>query len=336
MTGFALIVLLLTAVVLAVVYAALRTSGRLHADALRGVRIHGLVTAVAALFFTVFAGGLDQLIFSTLHADPNGQVTEHAGGWMTVDVTLWAAWGPWLLSLAGPLMVAAVHVIGQLTFPEPRGGVRRASLAPRSAGRLVPRGPAVGAVVLTAALVAVLGLLAAEPSTPVVIEPEEQWGTPDPDVLAHRATAAGGELLPWFSLAWAATLAAVLAGVAAAARRRAVEGLTPAQDRAAREVAAHRMVRTGLWMLWLLIVAAGNAVIASRDARDVLARFVPDHPSALPLGGAARVIEALGVAGPLLTLAVVVVLLLWQPPALRVLRDPGQSPAATPAVGNRP
>lgn len=89
-------------------------------------------------------------------------------------------------------------------------------------------------------------------------------------------------------------------------------------------------------MLWLLIVAAGNAVIASRDARDVLARFVPDHPSALPLGGAARVIEALGVAGPLLTLAVVVVLLLWQPPALRVLRDPGQSPAATPAVGNRP
>ncbi|CAM3703466.1 hypothetical protein E4A47_03470 [Micrococcus flavus] len=320
MTGFALIVPLFTALVLTVVYAVLRTSGRLHADALRGVRIHGLVTAVAALFFTVFAGGLDQLIFSTLHADPNGQVTEHAGGWMTVDVTLWAAWGPWLLSLAGPLMVAAVHVVGQLTFPEPRGVVRRASLAPRSAGRLVPRDPALAAAVLTAALVAVLAVLAAEPSTPMLIEPVERRGTPDPDVLAHHATAAGRELLPWFALAWAATLAAVLAGVSAAARRRAVEGLTPAQDRAAREVAAHRMLRTGLWMLWLLIVAAANAVIASRDARDVLARFVPDHPSALPLGGAARVIEALGTAGPWLTLTVMVVLVLWRPRALRVLR----------------
>ena len=336
MTGFVLIVLLLTALVLTVVYAVLRALGRLHADALRGVRIHGLVTAVAALFFTVFAGGLDQLIHSTMPADPQAAPAVHAGGWMTDEVTLWTAWSPWLPALAGPLLVAAVHVIGQLTFPEPRGAVRRASLAPRSAGRLVPTGPSVAAAVLTAALVAVLAVLAAEPSTPMLIEPVEQWGAPDPDVLAHHATAAGVELLPWFVLAWTATLAAVLAGVSAAARRRAVEGLTPAQDRAAREVAAHRMLRTGLWMLWLLIVAAANAVIASRAARDVLARFVPDHPSALPLGGAARVIEALGTAGPWLTLAVVVVLLLWQSPALRVLRDPGQSPAATPAVGNRP
>lgn len=336
MTGIALIILLSAAVAVVAVYAVIRATTALPSDILRAVRIHGLVTAVAALVFTVFTGGLDQLIDSTMPADPDGGVTEHAGGWMTVDVTLWTAWGPWLLSLAGPLMVAAVHVVGQLTFPEPHGAVRRASLAPRSAGRLVPRGPAAGAAVLTAALVAVLALLAAEPSTPTIIEPVEQWGTPDPDVLAHQATAAGAELLPWFALAWAATLAAVGAGVTAAARRRAVEGLTPAEDRAAREVAAHRMVRTGLWMLWLLVAAAGNAVIASRDARDVLARFVPDHPSALPLGGAARVIEALGTADPWLTLAVVVVLLLWQSPALRVLRDPGQSPAATPAVGNRP
>ena len=80
------------------------------------------------------------------------------------------------------------------------------------------------------------------------------------------------------------------------------------------------MLRTGLWMLWLLIVAAANAVIASRAARDVLARFVPDHPSALPLGDTVRVVEALGAAGPWLTLAVVVGLLLWRPRALRVLR----------------
>ena len=320
MTGFALIVLLFTTLVLTVVYAVLRALGRLHADALRGVRIHGLVTAVAALFFTVFAGGLDQLIHSTMPADPHAAPAVHAGGWMTAEVTLWTAWSPWLPALAGPLLVAAVHVIGQLTFPEPRGAVRRASLAPRSAGRLVPTGPSVAAAVLTAALVAVLAVLAAEPSTPMLIEPVEQWGAPDPDVLAHHATAAGVELLPWFVLAWTATLAAVLAGVSAAARRRAVEGLTPAQDRAAREVAAHRMLRTGLWMLWLLIVAAANAVIASRAARDVLARFVPDHPSALPLGDTVRVVEALGAAGPWLTLAVVVGLLLWRPRALRVLR----------------
>ena len=66
--------------------------------------------------------------------------------------------------------------------------------------------------------------------------------------------------------------------------------------------------------------AAANAVIASRAARDVLARFVPDHPSALPLGDTVRVVEALGAAGPWLTLAVVVGLLLWRPRALRVLR----------------
>ena len=318
MTGFALIILLSAAVAVVAVYAVIRATTAPPSDILRAVRIHGLVTAVAALVFTVFTGGLDQLIDSTMPAD--GGVTEHSGGWMTTEVTLRTAWGPWLLSLAGPLMVTAVHVIGQLTFPEPRGAVRRASLAPRSAGRLVPTGPSVAAAVLTAALVAVLAVLAAEPSTPMLIEPVEQWGAPDPDVLAHHATAAGVELLPWFVLAWTATLAAVLAGVSAAARRRAVEGLTPAQDRAAREVAAHRMLRTGLWMLWLLIVAAANAVIASRDARDVLARFVPDHPSALPLGGAARVIEALGTAGPWLTLAVVVVLVLWRPRALRVLR----------------
>lgn len=329
MTGLLLILLLSAAVAVLAVYAVIRGVGGPSPDVLRAVRVHGTVTAAAALCCTVLLGDLGQLTDRTLPAAPDADPQVLAGGWLAFPVALSPGWGAWLLVLLSPALVAAVHLVAQRTFPAPRGAVRRAGLTPRSTGGVTPRGPLLAAGAVTAVLAAALGVLALQPSVPMIMAPPEQWDTEPDALLLHRATAAGVELLPWFAQAWAAAAAAVALCLAAVARRRALEGLTPEQDRAVREAAAHRILRTGAWMGWLLVLGAWNAYATIREGRDTLARFTPDHAAALPLE--AGLVEGVGTALAVATVAVVLGLLLWRPPALAVLRTPQGQDAATAA-----
>ena len=329
MTGLLLILLLSAAVAVLAVYAVIRGVGGPSPDILRAVRVHGTVTAAAALCCTVLLGDLGQLTDRTLPAAPDADPQVLAGGWLAFPVALSPGWGAWLLVLLSPALVAAVHLVAQRTFPAPRGAVRRAGLTPRSTGGVTPRGPLLAAGAVTAVLAAALGVLALQPSVPMIMAPPEQWDTEPEALLLHRATAAGVELLPWFAQAWAAAAAAGALCRAAGAPRPAPDRRPPEQDRAVREAAAHRILRTGAWMGWLLVLGAWNAYATIREGRDTLARFTPDHAAALPLE--AGLVEGVGTALAVATVAVVLGLLLWRPPALAVLRTPQGQDAATAA-----
>lgn len=328
--------LILGAVTLAL-YGVVRASAAPSGDVLAGVRVHGFVTALAALLFSTVTG-LDHLLTRT-RSTTAGVPDEHAGGWLTAPAELDPGWAGWALALAGPVMVALIHAGAQLTFPAPRGDVRRASLVPRSAGRLLPVGLTALAGLLTALIVAASALLAREPSSPAVIPPEGHGGDATRLPLFPAAVAAGAELTPWIALAVAAVAACLAVGLAAISRRRALEGLTAAQDRAARTVAANRLFRTGVWMLWLILGDVWTAFTVSREARDVLAEHVPEHPAALSVDAAIGWISAVDAAGTVATLVLILVLLLWRSPALRALRPHRAAPAAphtAPAAGPRP
>lgn len=324
--------LILGAVTLAL-YSMVRVSAAPRGDVLAGVRVHGFVTALAALLFSTVTG-LDHLLTRT-RSTTAGVPDEHAGGWLTAPAELDPGWAGWALALAGPVMVALIHAGAQLTFPAPRGDVRRASLVPRSAGRLLPMGLTALAGFLAALIVAAAMLLAREPSSPAVIPPEGHGEGETLLPLFPAAVAAGAELAPWIALAVAAVAACLAVGLAAISRRRALEGLTAAEDRAVRTVAANRLFRTGVWMLWLILGGVWAAFTISRDARDVLADRVPEHLAALPLDAANGWISAVDVAGTVGTPILILVLLLWRSPALRTLRPHRTTPSVS-ATGPRP
>lgn len=308
------------------VYGASRRRGGPPGGLRSAVRVHGVVMAVVALLLGSSTGlGL----IATRVAPTTGVPVEHPGGWLTMDVRPDAGWVDVLTVVAGPLAVAVVYALTQRTFPAPQGPRRTASLTRRETAPLLP----VGVTVLAGAVLSGIGvvtlLLATEPSVPQIVAPLEQWGTEPADLTSFRPTAAGAAVLPWIAAAVLATGAALAVGLVSIARRRPLEGLHPVEDRAVREVAANRLVRTGVVLLLGILGASWSMFVDIRAARDRLARFVPDHPAALSLE---RDIDALATAEISLIVAsllIGVALLLWRSPALRVLRAPRGGPAAT-------
>ena len=286
------------------------------------VRSHGAATAVTALLLGSISG------FAGLAAEarPEGpEWTWDAGEWHGVPVFLDAVWLALALALLPAILVAAVTVGAQRSVPAPQGRVRRAVLTPRTAASLVPRGPALPGVGIGLALGATLVLLWAEPSVPRLFPPD---GAQEPE--GYTPLAAGAQLAPWILGALVADLGAAAIGLRAIAHRPPIIGLTAAQDRAARTVAAHRLVRTVAWMLWLLTLGAWGSVLLSRTQRDLLHAVFPGHPAALDARPGLGWIGTVDAWTGLATLAVALVLLLWRPPALGELRTgPGIDRART-------
>lgn len=324
MTPVLILVTLVLGAVLLVGYGLFRTGGTGHRDTLAGVRVHGFITALAALFFTGFTG-FEELGARTRNTS-GGAPTEWAGGWMTVPAELDPSWAAPALALLPPVMVALIYTITQLTFPAPRGQVRLASLTPRAAGRILPTRLTALAALITALLGAMVILLAREPGTPEVAPSAGQGEAASGHLLPH-ALAGGDEIVLWIVLGFAATVGAIVVGLMTISRRRSLEKLSPAEDHAARLVAANRLLRTGVWMLWALVDGTWGAFTASRAARDRLAEVVPAHPAALPLEPSLGWISSVDVVGIVASLLLAVVLLLWRSPALHTLRPAGWSPS---------
>lgn len=304
-----------------------------HRDALWAVRVHGVVTSAAALLYTV-GSGLGDL---GLHGMPEAEGQALPGGWIATPEHLpaWPASGL-LLSLAPPVLVGVVHVLAQLTVPAPTGEVRSASLTARPVHRLVPRGLAVLAALIAAGVVVMASVVAREPGTPTVIEPEGATEVLMRQAAGHRATAPGGELAPWLLLGLTATVVMAAVVLTVLARRRALPRLSVREDAAVRAVAAHRLLRTVVWMLWMLLAAGWGMLVTSRDSRATLAGLLPDHPAALPLGGFGALGDTVAGVGTAATVALAVALLLWRPPALRELRPARPAAAATEPTGTGP
>ncbi|MDY6055615.1 hypothetical protein [Micrococcus sp.] len=285
-------------------------------DARWAVRVHGLVTALAALPFTLLAAEFAE-VFPI--SDPETVPQPLGGGWFGITVHPSAA-GTTLMAVMAPLAVGAIHAVGSRVFPSPRGDVRRAGLAPRRLRPLLDRTLlALGGGLLTLAA-ALAAVLAAEPGVPRLIEPEGADAELMRTVAALRAVPAGWELLPWIGLAVLATLVTTALVLRGLARRRPVPGLTPGEDTAARWVAANRLQRTAVLVLALQLAGMWNLLVGSRTARDDLARLLPDHPAALPAGPLAPWIDAAAVGGTVALLVLAVLLALWRSPGLQVLR----------------
>lgn len=290
------------------------------------VRVHGVVMAVVALLLGSSTGlGL----IATRVAPTTGVPVEHPGGWLTMDVRPDAGWVDVLTVLAGPLAVAVVYAVAQRTFPAPQGPRRTAALTRRETAPLLPVGVTVLAGTVLSGIGVVTLLLATEPSVPQIVAPLEQWGAEPADLTSFRPTAAGAAVLPWIAAAVLATGAALAVGLVSIARRRPLEGLHPVEDRAVREVAANRLLRTGVVLLLGILGASWSMFVDIRAARDRLARFVPDHPAALSLEHDVDALATAEISLIVASLLIGVALLLWRSPALRVLRAPRGGPAAT-------
>lgn len=305
--------LVAAAVMVSGVFALLTSPGRPDADdphgpRLASVRRAGLLGALLALLLSG-AGGLRSVAGMGHPADGVFAIRDGVSAQPWVPSS---ADAPLMIVLTGPVLVALVWVNLQWSLPGQRGARRRADPTSRASPVAGASGPLWAVAGLGLAAGALLLVLAGEPGVPAVtVHPED----PEASAAGHVPVLPGAQLAGWLLVALVAVLAALAVGLWSLRRRRAVAGLTPAEDGAARTVAAHRLARTVAWMVWGVIDAAAICLQRIHDGRVSLGRVVPDHPAALPASAADPWIAGLLTDGGLAALVVGLVLLAWRPPA---------------------
>lgn len=285
------------AVSIAVVYAVVRLFvNDAQRYPLHAARSHGMVTALIGLFATSTAALTelavvdDRTSFPSLgagmHAVPAAEVTMSMG----------------LNALMPALWLPLVYWVAQRTWPASVAPARSARLTARSWTEFLPRALTitVGAVA-AAALIATFALWPT-PGRPMQVSVGVQNGyAPDggPAAVVADVGVRGGELSPWLLTATVLFCLGAALAIAAVLRRRALAGLSPAQDDAVRHVAVNRILRTLALMLVGVIGTAGTSLGYQQGQHGGATQ-----PWAVGLG-----------------LAVLVTMAAWRSPHLAVLRE---------------
>ncbi|MBO1267139.1 hypothetical protein [Arthrobacter cavernae] len=195
-----------------------------------------------------------------------------------------------LQALGWPVLAAlAVHAIGQLSYPAPKQARRHAELAVRRIRDFLPRGLAwTTAGVFVVSLLFIVQISALPGFDPVLPEPQPTpaVGGPvnggpvygGPVNGGHAGRIPGAELAAWLGGALLVLAAGTWLVLWLIARRRHLETLDGADNRALRTIAMNRLLRT------VSTIAAGLAAVAGNFALATPPGLRPDGPG-LPIAG---------------------------------------------------
>lgn len=288
------------------------------------------VPPLALLWPLVLAGGvywlLSRVIRGSREGSPRASASRHAFlaglvGWLASSLVPAANAGiiplphsaaipaAILPALAWPVLgCLAAHVLGQLSYPR-RQSPPDTPCGPRRRIRdIVPRrlGWTVAAIFAGAAAhIAWMSTLPGFPSRAYESRPDGHGGF---TTFGGEGRIPGQELAPYLGGALIVLAAGTLFVLALAARRPPLTGLTPREDHLLRVIAGNRLLRT------VATVASGLGAIAGNHAAR------PD-----PATGTNSWANPAGA----LNLVVLVVMLLWRPPALPDQRPPRKSAQVT-------
>ncbi len=166
-----------------------------------------------------------------------------------------------LLPAAGGAAFLTVHAVGELTWPRPSGGVRRAALARRRVRDVVPRGLSRLTLGWAAALLILLTVCA------VVATPDGRalpWGH-GPDVTSESGPFPGWFYGRWLTAAVLLLTVGTVAVLRLIARRPPVSDTSAPDDTALRRLSTRRVLGgVQLVLGWTL---AGCLLIASQALR---------------------------------------------------------------------
>ena len=231
----------------------------------------GHLTATAVLTLVATAVWAGPTPFAALW------VTDGAGGWVRAGGGAPSGhWSRETLETApvdAPLLAAAILLpalwllvipaLGQVTWPPATGPRRSAALIARRWQSLVP--PRLLLLVAPGAILALAGVAAAA-ATPGVQGAEYRQHLSEqatPFSARFAGMPAGSAVAPWYAAGAAAVLLALCAVLAICHRRRALSGLDPAQDLAARRIAVDHACRIGAALLaWIGLAGLAGALEA--------------------------------------------------------------------------
>lgn len=298
-------------------------------------RMHGMVTALIALFATGTAGlatlyerGQDQAASSGIGVNPDempeSAVTELPALSLSPTDALWTVIGPavWLL---------LIYWVAQYTWPRPAGQVRTARLAPREAGHYLPRTLTwvAGAIVLAA--VAAVALAWTTPATPAIhlqqVDGSLEYGYSYND-WTQTGFRSGAEFAPWLMIGLLVLVLATVLTILVIARRPPLSGLSTADDDATRRIATNRALRTAALVGIGFLVHAAQAW--ARGVQEQALRQARPHPSNWLDDGVDLYSEAwmasvpdparwIDTAAPGIGLVLMLLMLLWRSPAVSEL-----------------
>ena len=219
-------------------------------------------------------------------------------------------------ALAWPVLgTMAVHALGQLSYPRPKGVRRKANLQVRRIRDFVPRSLAWTTIAIFTGAAAFIAWTATLPAYRAIPYGTVRGDRPEEfQTVGGDGRIAGLELSGWLGTALAVLAAGTWLVLLLISRRRQLEALTDHDNSLLRTIAMNRFLRT------VATVASGLAVIAGNFAAR------PD-----PAAGSTSWTNFAGLAG----MAVLVAMLVWAPPKLA---GPAGSRAklAPRAVGSHP
>lgn len=268
-------------------------------------RMHGMVTALIALFATGTAG-LERLSRSGFsHAGPPS--AQAPGSYVHEVPPPPLPWIDALSAVAAPAVwLVVIYTVAQYSWPRPTAQVRTVRLAERTTVSYLPR-----PLTITTASVMVAGMIATALAwtareVPARVHEDVSAAGPGDQFSSswmEQGLRAGTEFAPWLLLGLVLLTAATAAAIRVIARRPALSGLTTEEDDATRHIAVNRALRTAAVASWGFFNTAINAW------------FFALAESSTPVP--AEVTAGVGILGFVLLLS----MLLWRSPAVFVLRQ---------------
>ena len=296
------------AAAVALVYVVLRYSAWTPAGGTpaASARMHGMVTALIALFATGTAG-LERLARPEHSGGMNDGHLREVGTYVHEYPLLPLSWPDALIAVASPgVWLFLIYLVAQYSWPRPTAQVRTVRLADRSTVSYLPR-----TLTLTTAAVMLAAVIATALAWTVSESParthEEVLSSDD---ITHQMSMiyvaglrGGHEFAPWLLLGLVLLALATAAAIRVITRRPTLSGLTTEEDDATRHIAVNRALRTAAVASWGFFNTAINAWFFSRAEASA------------PVSDVITV--GVGVLGFVLLLS----MLLWRSPSVFVLRQ---------------
>ncbi|MGM0928605.1 MAG: hypothetical protein ACQEXN_02715 [Actinomycetota bacterium] len=221
------------------------------------------------------------------------------------------SWLADLLTVLVPLVsLAGIYIIGQYTWPKPRGRVRRADISIRRIRDYIPS--ALLSVMIAAAVLAVMAAIAV-------------WGLPGMEGFSgsqsfdgvevsgeHNGRQPGSYIAPILLIGILTLAAGVATATAVIVRRRSVDSLDREDNDILRRILINRLFRTAT----LLFASLGT--MAVNFANQQVPALLLDGPA--PAAGWEPAQQLAG----WLTVALMIAMALWRPPLLAPDGTPGR------------